>query len=120
MSSENKISVGGNVGGHAVAGDGNVVGDGVTDPRIPELLRGLRDQLAANASKVPDYELVVHDIEALAAQTEKPEAKPEFVKSLWGRIRVALAGLVGATGTLAAVGTNVNEINEAITGVFGP
>lgn len=120
MSSENKISVGGNVGGHAVAGDSNVVGDGVVDPRIPELLRGLRDQLAANASKVPDYELVVHDIEALAAQTENAEAKPEFVKSLWGRIRGALAGLVGATGTLAAVGTNVNEINEAISGVFGP
>lgn len=119
MSSDNRISVGGNVGGHVVAGDSNVVGDGVADPRLPELLRGLRDLLAANASKVPDYDLVVHDIEALAAQTENPEAKPAFVKSLWARVQAALAGLVGATGTLAAVGTNVNEINDAITGVFG-
>lgn len=119
MSSDNRISVGGNVGGHAVAGDGNVVGDGVADPRLPELLRGLRDVLAANASKVPDYDLVVHDIDALTAQTENPEAKPVVVKSLWKRIRESLAGVVGATGTLAAVGTNVNEINDAITGVFG-
>jgi hypothetical protein len=121
MSSENKINVGGNVGGHVVAGDGNVVGDNqAVDPRLPSLLSELRDLLAANASQVPDYELVVHDLDALAAQTSSPEAKPAFVKSLWGRIQGALAGIVGATGTLAAVGTNVNEINEAITGVFGP
>ncbi|MGH3858180.1 DUF5955 family protein [Actinokineospora sp.] len=123
MSSENKINVGGNVGGHAVAGDSNVVGDhhGVhgVDPQLPALLRALRDLLAANASQVPDYDLVVHDIDALTTQTENPEAKPAVVKSLWKRIREALAGIVGATGTLAAVGTNVNEINEAITGVFG-
>lgn len=121
MSSDNRINVGGNVGGHAVAGDGNVVGDNQVgiDPRLPELLRGLRDLLAANASQVPDYELVVHDLDALTAQAQSAEAKPAFVKSLWGRIRGALAGIAGATGTLAAVGTNVNEINEAINGVFG-
>ncbi|CRK59155.1 hypothetical protein [Alloactinosynnema sp. L-07] len=117
------INITGGATGNFIAGDNNTAGDvtvtttGESTKDLAALLRELRTVVEANADKVPEADLVVHDIDSLATEAAKPEPKPAVARSVWGRIRDALAG---TAATVTAVTTAVNDVNDAVAGVFGP
>lgn len=125
----NSISIGGNVTGNVVAGTGNTVGDVVLgdkvvatqgDPRadLVALLTALR---AAVPESMPKYDVVVENIDDLAAETAKPEqeAEPPVARRLWQKIRDLLAGASGTSAEVAKLTTDLTAIGAAVGAVFG-
>ncbi|WP_436491769.1 hypothetical protein [Actinokineospora sp. HUAS TT18] len=105
--------------GNFIYGDRNTAGDvtvntgGESTKDLIARLRALRTAVEAN---VPDADLVTIDIDNLIAEADKPEPKPAVGRTLWSRVR---DGLAGTAATVTAVTTAVNDVNEAVAGVFG-